>query len=243
MSTLFVVAFTQIQGMQDFPNRREGTNIHRNALQDFTLVAVHRNFNRFSPNAKLKVRFFLPKLNGAQGRTVSMRAVELQDSSHYFMEAKESVQWKDGEWNFFTPWPTRDVIDPLGLSPTNIGVLAQYRVRNHLPIVLPVDVYQKDTELTRSAYTFYFMSNKDLQSLDVSVSDAAGKAMLIQVPQLRCPKAHNLECVKYAAGNTYPFDLDLSSLPEGEYHVKLVGHVLRDVTPVSPPEIVLYHHH
>ena len=59
---LVVATHAQTQGMRDFGNRLEGTNVHLDALEDFTLIAVHRNFTPFSRNANLNVRFFLPKL-------------------------------------------------------------------------------------------------------------------------------------------------------------------------------------
>jgi hypothetical protein len=124
--------------MQNFENRVEGTNVHPHALQDFTLIAIHRDFERFKQNAELRVRFFLPPAVANADKKVFVEAVELQDSFHYFMQAKSSSAWKRGNWNVFGPWPTKDVIDPLGLLSENIGVLAAYRAgMDHLP----VDVY------------------------------------------------------------------------------------------------------
>jgi hypothetical protein len=120
-------AFAQVQGMQNFQNRVEGTNVHPNALQDFTLIAIHRDFELFQQNAELRVRFFLPPVAAIADKKVFVEAVELQDSFHYFMQAKSSSAWKNGNWNIFGPWPTKDVIDPLGLLSENIGVLAGYR--------------------------------------------------------------------------------------------------------------------
>ena len=116
------VTSAQVQGMQAFDNRVEGTNVHNNALQDFTLIAIHRSFQLFPQNATLHVRFFLPRIGDDANKKVFVQAVELQDSFHYFMEAK-NPKWKDGDWNIFEPWPTKDVIDRLGLQAGNIGVL------------------------------------------------------------------------------------------------------------------------
>jgi hypothetical protein len=69
-----VVAFAQVQGMRSFDNRDEGTNAHTNALQDLTLVALHRNFQTFSPNSTLRVRFFLPRMTDALDRKVLVQA-------------------------------------------------------------------------------------------------------------------------------------------------------------------------
>ena len=51
-----------------FENHLEGTNVHPNAWQDFTLIALHRDFRPFPGNSTLRVRFFLPRLRADQAR-------------------------------------------------------------------------------------------------------------------------------------------------------------------------------
>ena len=234
-------AFAQVEGMQNFENRVEGRNVHPNALQDFTLIAIHRDFQLFKQNATLRVRFFIPRSAADADRRVFVEAVELQDSFHYFMQAKNARAWKDGNWNVFEPWPTEDVIDRLGLLAGNLGVLAGYRTGNDRPVYLPVDVYVNEVRTAARAYTFHFITGQDLQSLDVSVSNAAGVAMTVPKPQLKCRRTYNPNCKLYAAGSAGAFPLDMSSLPAGEYHVKLLGHVPGSLTPTSL-DILMYHH-
>lgn len=229
------------QGMKEFPNRREGTNLHLNALNDFTLLAIHRNFQLFPRDANLNVRFFLPQLRSNVAEKVFVEAVELQDSFHYFMQAKSSVPWKDRSWNTFGPWPTKDVIDSLGLEATNVGVLAGYQLGNDRPVYLPVDVYSDNEQPARHTYTFHLITGQDLQSLDLSLTDSAGKRVNLTLPQLKCNRGLNPNCRLYSAGSTLAFDLDMSSLPQAEYHLRLLGHVPRTSTPTAM-EIVLYHH-
>lgn len=235
------ITFAQVQGMQTFDNRLEGTNVHTNALQDLTLIAIHRDFRPFKQNATLHVRFFLPEIASSPDKKVFVEAVELQDSFHYFMLAKSSNSWKDGNWNVFGPWPTKDVIDRLGLQAENLGVLAGYREGNDRRVYLPTDVYGNDGPPLTHMYTFHFITGKDLQSLDVSVSNAEGVIMNVTTPQLKCKRIYNPNCKLYAAGSTGDFPLDMSTLPAGEYHVKLLGHVPGDLTPTSL-DILLYHH-
>ena len=230
----------QVQGMQAFDNRVEGTNIHTNALQDFTLIAIHRNFQLFSQNASLHVRFFLPRLDGSPNRKVFVEAVELQDSFHYFMQSKSTSKWNDGVWNVFEPWPTLDVIDRLGLQARSLGVLAGYRIGNDRPVYLPADVYQNEGQFTAKSYTIHFITGQDLRSLDVSVTNSAGVDIKVPKPQLKCNTSYNPSCKLYAAGSAQAFLLDMSSLPVGEYHIKLLGHVPGTLTPTSL-DIVVYH--
>jgi hypothetical protein len=235
-----LTASIQIQGMQSFANRREGTNIHKDALEDFTLIGLHRNFEKFEPKSTLNVSFFLPQTRNAD-RKVFVRASELRDSCHYFMTANTSPHWKSGTWNIFGPWPTADVIDQLSLSADNIGVLAGYLEGGNPPVYLPVDVSPNLDKLQPQSYRIHFITGRDLQSLDVSVSDSSGAPVKISVPIQRCNKALNPNCKLFAAGSSQSFPLDMSSLPAGEYHVKFLGHVPSTLTPTSL-DITLYHH-
>jgi hypothetical protein len=237
----YPAALAQVQGMQNFENRIEGRNVHTNALQDFTVIAIHRDFQSFKKNATLSVRFFLPRIASNSAKKVFIEAVELQDSFHYFMQAKDSSAWKDENWNVFKPWPTKDVIDRVGLLAENMGVLAGYRTENDRPVYLPVDVYVDEGRPPIQIYRLHFITGQDLQSLDVSVTNAAGAPMNVAKPQLKCKKTYNPNCKLYAAGSAGAFPLDMSSLPAGEYHVKLLGHVPGSLTPTSL-DILLYHH-
>src|SRR5215475_2483811 len=184
-------AFGQVQGMQSFSNRIEGTNVHTNALQDFTLIALHRGFQTFPRNATLHVRFFLPRSMDDPQKQFFLNAVELQDSFHYLMQAKTTGSWKDGNWNVFEPWPTKDVIDELGVEATNLGVLAGYRVGNEQPVYLPVDVYQDPSAFSKGVYTFHFITGQSLQSLDVTVTNSQGVPAKLPKLQLKCNKSFN----------------------------------------------------
>lgn len=223
--------FAQLQGMHAFENRVEGTNVHTNALQDFTLLAVHRSFAAFTPNATLHVRFFLPTGSRGSQPEIFVEASELQDSFHYFMQAKNSPTWEHGKWNVFEPWPTRDVIDRLGLQYQNIGVRAGYRLANHAPVYLPVDVYPAGAHPGSGVYTFYFMSGSDLQTLDVAVTSSTGTELKSLALEQKCNKSFNPSCKLYAAGSTHSFSLDMSRQPQGEYRVRLTGHVPGSLTP------------
>jgi hypothetical protein len=236
------VSMAQIQGMKAFENRMEGTNVHTNSLQDFTLVALHRSFAAFSPNATLHVRFFLPSVPPSSQREVFVEASELQDSFHYFMQAKNPRKWNYGKWNVFEPWPTKDVIDRLGLRYENIGVRAGYRNASGPPVYVPVDVYQSENQPVSSLYTFYFISGSDLQALDVSVTPSNGIPIKGLALQQKCNKSFNPSCRLYAAGSIHSFPLDMSKLPQGEYHVRLTGHVPGSLIPTSF-NLVLYHFH
>jgi hypothetical protein len=227
--------------MHTFVNRREGTNVHKDALQDFLLIGLHRNFTKFEPKSTLNVRFFLPKPNANPDRKIFVEAIELRDSCHYFMTASSSTQWKNGIWNSFGPWPTADVIDQLSLSADNIGVLAGYRDDGDPPVYVPVDVSPNHNKLQSQPYRIHFITGRDLQSLDVSVSSSTGAPVKVTVPIQKCNKNLNRNCKLYAAGSSQSFPLDMSSLPSGEYHVKFLGHVPGSLTPTSL-DIMLYHY-
>lgn len=228
------------QGMKDFSNRQEGCNLRQDALVDFRLIGLHSGFQSFGANANLKVGFFVPSLKDVGTRRISVQAVEVQDSFHYFMQSKDSIQWREGAWNVFKPWPTKDVIDSLGLHPENIAVLALYKNGDGRPVFLPVDVVADDSKPAARRYTFQFVNGQSIQTVDLSLTNSAGAEASIHKPDLNCkPKIHP-GCMLSAAGDTLTFDLDMSSLPEGEYRLKLVGHVPNGST--TSTEVLFYQH-
>lgn len=232
--------FAQIEGMKTFENRKEGTNVHPNAAPDFALIAVHRNFEMFPRNAVLHVRFFLPPPAANATRTIFLEAFELQDSFHYFMQATGLDKWKDAGWKIFEPWPTKDVIDNLGLEPANLGVLAHYETDGAPKVYLPVDVYQNDSQSKAKPYSFHFITARDLQALDVSVANEKGVVFRLPRLQLTCNTKYNPDCKLYSAGSAQAFDLDMSMLQPGTYHVKLLGRIPGNLTP-SSADFVVYH--
>jgi len=228
------------QGMRDFHNRSEGTTARPNALEDFAIIGVHRSFRPFPRNANINVGFFLPTAPNNPPKTVFVEAAELQNSFHYLMRSKSSIAWKDGAWNVFAGWPTADVIDPLGVQSSNLGILAGYRIDNRPTVYLPVDVYHDDPKPVKLTYTFHFVTGQDLQTLDISVTNSNNPDVNLK-KQLKCNTTFNRNCRLYAAGSTQAFDLDdMSSKPAGEYTLKLLGRAPGVTMPTSL-SIVFYH--
>jgi hypothetical protein len=233
-------AYAQVQGPKQFSNRVEGTRPVPTALAQFTPIALTRNAIHFQSNAKLYVRFFVPQASANLKQRVFLKAIERQDSSNYFMEAK-SPPWKLADWNVFGPWPTRDVIDGLGIDADNLAVLAGYDEDNSSRVYLPVDIYEDDKQLTQHTYTFHFIAGRPLQSLEVFVTNAVGGRVDAHTPTLKCNTVLNPNCSWCKAGSAQSFTFNLSSFPAGEYHVRLVGYVPRSLESISE-DFVLYHH-
>jgi hypothetical protein len=169
-----------------------------------------------------------------------LKAKERQDTSNYFMNAK-NPPWKSGDWNVFGPWPTKDVIDVLGIDASNVAVLASYDRDGASSVYLPVDIYEDKSQLAPHLYTFHFVTGKPLQSLDITVTDASGAKINAHTPSLKCPTSFNPNCKLYAGGSALSFPLDLSGSPQGLYHVRLVGHIPGSLEVVSE-DFVIFHH-
>jgi hypothetical protein len=230
----------QSNGMKDFGNRLEGTTIRKDALEDFTLVSIEGPVEPFATNANLNVRFYLPHSSDGGQRAVFVEAVELEDSFHYFMQAK-GVHWKEGDWNVFKPWPTSSVIDRLGIRPDNLGVRAGYQIPGKPKVYVPATVRATDNDIPTRLYTFHFVTGRDLQSIDISVRNSAGNAINIHTPNLTCNRQLRVNCILFAAGTTQSFDLNMSSVPEGEYDIGLIGHIPR-TSDTTSLDIFVYHH-
>jgi hypothetical protein len=240
---LFMAAATihgQTGGAKQFANRVEGTRPVPTALAQFTPLALTRNTVHFHSNANLYVRFFVPPLPAELKQGVFLKAGEREPSSNYFMVAK-SPPWKVSDWNVFGPWPTKDVIDLLGIDADNLAVLAGYQRDGSREVYLPVDIYEDSKQLTQHTYTFHFIAGRPLQSLEIFVSNSSGRRVDAHTPTMRCNTAFNPNCKWCAAGSAQSITFDLSTFPADEYHVQLIGHVPGVLESISE-DFILYHH-
>lgn len=211
------------EGMRSFDNRLEGTAVEPHGDEDITLLGVHGGFEHFTQGSNLSVRFYLPKLVSQDKNALNrvfVEAREIVDTKHYSMRSKQ-LNWHEAEWNDFSPWPTKDVIDPLGLDPGNIAVLAGYRDTSRPPIYLPVYVLAGASKPAKSPYTFYFETSWDLHSIEKFVTDPSGRTSHLTTEECRIFP----NCVLYSAASSHAFEVEMSAQPEGIYDIRLVGHV------------------
>jgi hypothetical protein len=214
--------------MNTYPNRHEGTRIQDHALEDFTLLAIHRSSVSFSPHSVLSVRYYLPSLqDNDQNRLLPtalfLQAAELRDWHQYFMSAKTPLAVVPNSYNLFTPWPTQDVIDQLHILPSNLGVLAGYKLSGRT-VYLPVDVYDSSPTASTSA-TVYLLTGNDLQKIVITVSDLQGHPVASAKRTITCKTSLDPDCIMYSAGSTVPLTLDFSGLPTSVYEVNVDGHL------------------
>jgi hypothetical protein len=220
-----VTAQSVIQGPLPFENRFEGTTVHQDDLEDFTLVALHRSFEEFPANSNLGVQFFIPRLDRATAQTLFVQAAELQDTSqHYFMRSKPITQFQAHAFYAFTPWPTSDVIDKLRIKPKNIGVLAGWQASDSSTVYSPVDVFRIGHKVENGPYTFWFVVGRNVQSLELLVSNEHGQRVLPSLATETCNLDMDPDCTLYPAASTQAVSIDFASLPEGRYDVRFVGH-------------------
>ena len=208
-----------IEGMKPFDNRVEGTAVELHGDEDITLLGVDRTFEHFPKNSSLQVQFYLPNI-AASSVNIFVEAREIVDTKHYLMQSKRT-SWNAGSWNIFTPWPTKDVIDPLGLDPGNIAVLAGYRDGTHPTVYVPVDVTAQPSQPTERPYTFHFETAWDLHSLEKSITGPSGKTTILKTDECKISPS----CVIYSAASSQAFEVDMSGFSEGIYSIHLVGHI------------------
>jgi len=231
----FTTGAGPIEGLKDFVNRLEGTSYQQHGNEDLRLVSIQRSAEKFSRDSKLKVRFYLPTVSRETKYTVFVEAQEKQDFHRYFMQVKDQP-WTQSSWNTFEPWPTRDIIDPLGIESGNLAVRAGYRLENHSSVMLPVDLYSKDLVQSKT-YTFYFVPSEDLHSLHVEALDSRDTRTVL-TEKMECGLFAN--CTLFPATATRSFELDMSTLKSGPYLIKLVGHVARSGR-ILTAAFTLYH--
>ena len=216
----------------EFSNRFEGS-YQNQANTELEIIGVLRSPISFHSPSVLSVEFFLPA-TGLSKDNVLVEAQEITQSRNYFMQSKPfSVH--DSDWNTFTPWPSGDVIDPLGVEEHNMTVTVSYLDRSGTRIYLPADVNTGATN-TLNTYTIQFRTAWNIHSLDEKLTAPDGTT--ISLPTIEC-SAESF-CVLYDAGTSHALSLDMSKRPDGFYSLHLTGHVPNKFSPIKAT-VTFYH--
>ena len=239
ISTMTTRCTPESETLKDYGNRCEGIVGRPNALKDFSLLSVMVPGDPIPHHSVMKVRLFLPT-SSRLGKRVFLEAQEKEDFYHYFMSAK-TAEWRSDSWITFEPWPTSAVIDELQLLPNNIAVRAGYITVDSVSVYIPVEVFTDKPPLTLKPYQFVFVTGQPLQSVDVATTDSAGRDVTsLKTIHLSCDLQADADCTLFPAGSNVSFDLDMTAVPDGQYHVLISGHVprLRKETGI---EVLIYH--
>jgi hypothetical protein len=233
----------QIQGLQDFGNRMEGTAVRKDARgPDFTLISIEGRLDSFAPDSNLHVTFYLPSSDaGKDDNSIFVEASELVDSEHYLMQSSPKFKWQNGDLKDFGPWPTKDVIDPLHINASNLAIRAGRHIGASNSLYSPAFVCPRKCDLAARTYTIHFKSGVDLNKLEVSVNDAAGHLLKTLNQTLACNTALFSDCIKFPRDATRTFTLDMSNLPAGRYLIHLIGRQ-PNTTDTTAMSFYLYNH-
>jgi hypothetical protein len=157
-------------------NRSEGVRERPRAGNDVELISARVDYTETTRDAppEFKVRFYL------QGSSeVFLTVRELDYRTYYWMDTVRPLQpWRVGFQNVFQ-WPTRDVIQHLGIEMSQLGVVA--RIGQPEPSlverVAPVLFYYSQIPTNIGGYLFTFKTNDDAR-ITASVSKAGDAAVL-----------------------------------------------------------------
>ena len=191
------------EGLQRIPT--SGTSI---ALQSFLSYAQPATL---SDTLNLTVRFYLQR-----DASAFLKATEKRRSgaSHYQMRPFET-SWRSG-WNEFSPWPAREVLVPLGITPERLGVLVRLDSdRQGSGHVSPAILYATSYPPAISSYEMTFLPN-------VTLSDVSYTLTNTQTGM----KAASGQMKNVAANVPFDLVLDLSGQPAGEYRMLIKGQEL-----------------
>jgi len=216
----------------EFSNRFEGS-YQNQGNTDLDIIGVLRSPISFNSPSTLSVKFFLPTTGLATDK-VLVEAQEITQSRNYFMQSK-SFPVHGANWNEFTPWPSGDIIDPLGVAPQNLTVTASYIDGSGTRVYLPADV---NTGVAHpvNTYIIQFRTAWSIHSLDEKLTASDGTSIPLQT--LQCSAGSS--CVLYDAGTSHAISLDMSNRPDGFYSLQLIGQVPNKFSPVHAT-VTFYH--
>lgn len=238
LSVAAICASATFAQMRQFPNRTEGT-WSPHGSSDMDLIGLSRSPIDFDPRSTLRVQFFLPvpptNAPPNYADTVVLESREIIALQNYYMRSKPG-HWQPGRWNEFGPWPTSDVLDPLGIRASNLALTASYGDATGGRVYMPVSVSTLPAVSKSDSYIFQFNTAWPVHSLERKLTGPDGHTE--SLPIIGC-QATPL-CILYDADSSHAFAIDMTNRPEGLYRLHLTGHVPNN--SFTPELFVTFYH-
>ena len=176
---------------------------------------------------RFHIRFFLPR-----SEEVYIVVRELDYRHYYWLDrVKPSTGWKAGFDNVFD-WPTSDVLKPLGVQISELGVVARLKRERPSAIenVAPVMFYQSQFPTRVPGYVFHFRLREDAKIRGAIYREAGGDPIV------------SLDLGRQRGGRPFWVKWDATSVPapEGVYRLVVSGYLLSSNDPVS--QVVEFYH-
>jgi hypothetical protein len=153
----------------DWGNRFEGQRETPHAAPNYELRGffAYREDYPLAKETRLRVRFFVPPEESA----AFLEAQEVNEEKQYHMEPKDgSFRTLPGAWSEFAPWPVKDVLLPLGLTPEKLAVVVHLRTPSEYGEELaPAVLYESQFPREVKNYTVYWSSTLRLKQLEYGI--------------------------------------------------------------------------
>ena len=204
------------EGVKDRPI--SGYNVEvLSAIADFFEDSI-------DPQGVLRIKFYLLEDHAAY-----LVVREIDRKHNYWLDNVQPARWPKGFGNEFK-WPMSDVIQPLGIRKSNLGVVA--RIGEPLPTnpetIAPVVFYQNQLPKSISAYIFTLKTGARSR-----VTCSIYKEGEDQPTTATNVKQQN-------GGQPFTFRWDASRAPEGKYKLVITGFILSTNAPLH--HVVRFYH-
>lgn len=210
LSSLPAKALPQPQlDFKDRGNRNEGVKRFNVSVYDLELLSFIGYLENVGVGKKvdLKIKFFMN-----EDTSLFITAKELMPQKSYLMKPSRT-RWPKG-WQEFSSWPTGQVLNPLGINISQLGILG--RLKNDNPgsgEVAPLIIYHSKPISQIKTYTLYLRPKENLSKVQYSLYRVGS-----QVPIIKKITLHNI----YYGGMAFPIVVDLSNQQTGYYKLIII---------------------
>ena len=188
--------------------RMEGRTYEEVSASGIELISFLAHKEEFDPgkDVDLKIRFFLEN-----DTSLFITARELNIRKYYKMKPIQT-DWAKG-WQEFGPWPTKDVLSPLGLTLDELGVVGRIRTNDRIGSgrVAPLIIYYSKLPEKIGEYTLYFIPRQELASAECR----------LYMQNEKIPIQRELINKGLFGGVPFPIKIDISQQREGIYRLIL----------------------
>lgn len=193
---------------------------------DLISFIVYREKFDLQNTRSLKIKFFLENQDKVYITAVSL---DSKGKSNYQMKPIKT-SYGSG-WQEFNSWPVGDVIEPVGIDPNGIGIVAKKRFdRPGSGIIVPVIFYEKNFPEQRENYTAYLLPKNTLSYINFSV-------IRVDDGEIVCP---DKELTNKSANLPFKISFSLRGQKKGIYKIMITTEELGRT--IGPDRYYTFYH-
>lgn len=196
-------------------------------IELISFMGYRENFEE-DKSYNLKVGFYFPY---TERDSLYIVARELEKTKKFYFMRPVKKTWLQDQWQQFSQWPTKDVIEPLKIRVNRVGLVGRLNRENEgSGKIVPLHLFYSDLPDSIISYTLHFKPKEDLRSLIFKIIDLENNETI-----------ESGEIMRLSGLESHAIRFDFSKKHPGLYRIVLDGKLKYDPTMGPYREYTFYH--